>query len=318
MSIFASLFAAIVPSVLYLIFIWKYDKYDPEPIGLYLKNFFWGAIGAVFFAIIGNLIVNSFVKNLVADSIYAEEFDTIVIAPFVEEITKGIFLFSTVAKRKFDNVTDGIVYGGAIGLGFGMTENFFYFIANSDSFANWFAVVLIRTFFTAVMHCVSTAVFGAFLGAAKFKGFRYKLILPPIGLAIAIFIHSAWNFSVSFTSTTLIGFLFLIGTIILFLSAFSLSIYGEKKMILRELREEVNNGLFDEKYLQIISSDQRKEKGWIDESIREKFSRDSISLAFRKMQTRNSIGVNRNFYESEAALLRDNIKSYFADPEKPI
>ncbi len=315
MPIFASLLAAIIPSVLYLVFIYKYDKYDPEPIGLYLKNFFWGAIGAVFFAIIGNLFLNALLKDFFTDTITAEHFDTIVIAPFIEEITKGIFLFSTVAKRKFDNVTDGIVYGGAIGLGFGMTENFFYFIANSDSPGNWLMIVSIRTGFTAVMHCVSTAVFGAFLGAAKFKGIFFKITLPPIGLSIAIFIHAAWNFSVSFTSTTLIGFLFLIGTIILFLAAFSLSIYGEKRMILRELREEVNNGLFDEKFLSIITSDERKEKGWIDESIREQFYRDAISLAFRKMQTKNSIGVNRNFYESEAIFLREKIQNYFTPKE---
>ena len=92
-----------------------------------------------------------------------------VVAPFVEEITKGAFLLFTIRSNKFDNITDGIVYGGAIGLGFGMTENFLYFILYGNTLVNWITIVIIRTLFSAVMHCVATATFGAFLAYSKYK-----------------------------------------------------------------------------------------------------------------------------------------------------
>jgi len=53
----------------------------------------------------------------------------VLVAPLVEETTKGIYLFKTAKGFEIDNITDGLVYGGAIGLGFGMTENFFYFLS---------------------------------------------------------------------------------------------------------------------------------------------------------------------------------------------
>ena len=78
-------------------------------------------------------------------------------------------------------------------------------------------IVVIRTLFSAVMHCVATASFGAFLGYAKFKRTGYKFALGTVGLLVAMFIHFAWNFSVSFESTALLGFLFLGFTVIILL-----------------------------------------------------------------------------------------------------
>ena len=49
------------------------------------------------------------------------------IAPLIEEPAKALCLLALYRSREFDNATDGFVYGAAAGLGFGMTENFFYF-----------------------------------------------------------------------------------------------------------------------------------------------------------------------------------------------
>ena len=129
MLIIFSVFAAIIPMSIYLVLIWKFDRYDREPFKLVLINYFWGAFGAIVLAVIGSFILTAIASFFIKDDIQLSRFGAIVVAPIIEEITKGLFLLITLSSKKFDNITDGIVYGGAIGLGFGMTENFLYFVS---------------------------------------------------------------------------------------------------------------------------------------------------------------------------------------------
>ncbi len=313
MHIIASLLAAILPMLFYLIIIWRFDRYDREPFGLLLQNYFWGAIGAIIFALLGSSILETFISIFVSDPTTLNHITTIFVAPFVEETTKGIFLLITVLNKKFDNITDGIVYGGAIGLGFGMTENFLYFLAFGHTAAELISIVIIRTLFSAVMHCVATATFGAFVGYAKFKSLAYKFILPFVGLLIAIFIHFAWNFSVSFESTALLGFIFMAFTVIVFIAAFSLAILSEKKIIYRELLEEAQSGVLPPEHINILNSNKRNRFGWVDESIRKLYIRAATTLAFRKMQYKNTSGSKRNSYEKEIQHYRIYIQTLLAN-----
>lgn len=308
MLIIASALAAIIPMSIYLFLIWRFDKYDREPFKLVLANYLWGALGAIIFAIIGSLILSSFVSVFIRDEFYLNHFGTIIIAPVVEEITKGFFLLITVANRKFDNITDGIVYGGAIGLGFGMTENFLYFVTFATSLQDWISIVIVRTLFSAVMHCVSTATFGAFLGYAKFKGFPARIVFPLTGIILAMVIHSAWNLTVSFQATTIWGFVFLFITILIFILVFALSIRNEKKILYHELSDEAVNGTIPQAHISILSSSSRDKKGWINESIRNVYIKAATTLAFRKLQSRNSYGVSKLFYENDVNNYRKFIK----------
>ncbi len=307
MLIFASALAAIIPMVSYLFLIWFFDRYDREPFSLVLKNYLWGAIGAIILAIIGSLSISTFVSIFLTNQAALSKIDTILIAPFVEEITKGIFLLLTIRNIRFDNMTDGMVYGGAIGLGFGMTENFLYFISFGNNLHNWITIVIIRTLFSAVMHCVSTATFGAFLGYAKLKKGSAKIYFPLLGILIAMFIHFEWNLSISFQSTAYWGFLFMIFTIAIFITIYSLSIHSERKIIYNELLEESENGLLPIDHVNIISSPKRKKLGWVDESIRKLYIRASITLAFRKVEFKNSSGASKIFYQKDIEYYRNFI-----------
>lgn len=307
MLIFASALAAIIPMSFYLFLIWSFDKYDREPIKLVLANYLWGALGAIIFAVIGSFILSTFASFFIDDEIHLGQLGAIVIAPIVEEITKGFFLLITIANRKFDNITDGMVYGGAIGLGFGMTENFLYFIAYGTTVPDWITIVIVRTLFSAVMHCVATATFGAFLGYAKFKGKSARIILPLTGILLAMLIHSAWNLSVSFQFTAPLGFLFMLITIFIFMLVFTLSIRNEKKIILTELMEEASLGFIPLDHLNILSSSSRDKKGWIDEKIRKIYIKSATTLAFRKLQSRNSHGISKFYYENDVTNYRNFI-----------
>jgi len=304
MPVFASALAAFVPIMFYLFFMWKFDRFDREPVGLYLKHFLWGAVGAIILSLIGSYILSFFLSFSIHDHEIRRRAETIFVAPFIEEITKGMFLLFTISNRKFDNITDGIVYGGAIGLGFGMTENFTYFLIYGKTFENWLMLVFVRTLFTAVMHCVSTAAFGALLGYAKFKPLIFKIVLPPIGLALAMFIHFAWNFSVSFSHTSTLGFLFLAGSILLFIVSFKLAVNSDAKIIFRELYDEAEHDILPYEHVTILSSRHRDQKGWVDERIRKAYIKTATELAFRKMQLRNSSLKNKLSYEEEVTFHR--------------
>lgn len=298
--ILESFAAAVIPMLAYLLLLWKMDKYEPEPLTFVLKHFLWGAIGAVFFAVVGSQILSTNLNFITTSTPFLE---AVLIAPLVEEITKGSFLFRTLRSKRFDNLTDGLVYGGAIGLGFGMTENFLYFITYGDTYSQWIFLVIIRSSFSAVMHCISTATVGAFLGFAKFSIKKNKYFFYPLGFFIAIFIHFAWNFSVSFQETYGYGLLFMTIIIYSFFRIFKYSVKYEEKIILEELLTED----FPEDHVRIISSRLREVKGWIDESIRKKYIAASTKLAFRKVQERNAENESKLFLQNEINSCRNEI-----------
>jgi RsiW-degrading membrane proteinase PrsW (M82 family) len=309
MMFFASLIAAVLPMFIYLLLIWYFDLYDREPFKLVLQNYFWGAFGAVIFAVFGGLLLSQFLDGFTKNTTELEYLSSIAVAPIVEEITKGIFLILTFRRTKFDNITDGIVYGGAIGLGFGMTENFLYFITYAENISGWIYLVIIRTFFSAVMHCIATGIFGAFIGYAKFKRLSTKIHLIISGLLLAILIHFIWNYSVLTKYYAPLGFVFMGVSIILFCAIFISSVMGERKIIYNELKEESVLGIIPLHHAGILSSLKRNNKGWIDESIRKTYITKATALAFRKYQIRNISGKRKLSYEDEVSEYRNSISS---------
>lgn len=309
MFFFSSFIAAVVPAAFYVLFIWIMDKYDREPLRLVLLNFFWGSAGSVIFAMTGSLILEKGITAFIHDIKNPELIGPLVVAPVVEESTKGIFLLFTIARKEFDNITDGLVYGSAIGLGFGMTENFLYFISYGTDLATWVVLVITRSLFSAVMHGISTGTFGAFMAMAKFGKKGERIFYPAAGLILAMLIHFTWNFNVKESLTIFSGFIFIIFLAIVFLAVFRFSLWKEKEIIAAELQEEADNNLFPGVHIgQLVSAGFRK-KGWIDERIRREYSKSLVTLAFRKMQFRNSYGKNEMFYRNEIDTCRNKIKT---------
>ena len=307
MLIIFSVLAAIIPMLVYLFLIWRFDKYDREPVTLVLINYFWGAFGAILLTLIFGSLVHLLISSFEIQRTTVDFFGSVISAPVIEEITKGFFLLIMIKNRNFDNITDGVVYGGAIGLGFGMTENLMYFIANSSSAGTWLFIVMVRTLFSAVMHCVATGTLGVFLAYAKYKKMNQKIIFGLLGLIIAMLIHAAWNTFVSLESTAWIGVVFMISAIFVFILVFILSVISEKKIIYSELLEETQNGLIPLEHLHVINSSQRNKPGWVDEGIRKLYIASAITLAFKKIQQKNSSGVNKNYLETEIDKLRNSI-----------
>ncbi len=312
----ASLVAAVVPMFFYLMLIWWLDRNDREPFWLVLINFFWGATGAIVLGIIGSIIfqipLNEFIRavNIDDPDKVANLSGAVVTAPLVEEFTKGMFLIIMSYSRKFDGAVDGIVYGGAIGLGFGMTENFMYFLNYGTTPSSWIMIVLIRTLFSAVMHCMSQATFGGFIGYAKFKPLFYKLFLIPTGFGLAVFLHFMWNFTVSFEETTIAGFLFLILYLFILFAIFQIALYMESKNIRRELDEESSAGVIPAEHMYYLPFVSRRFKsGWCPVGVDQKdYVKTATTLAIRKNQLKHLSGYKKGLYEREVAELRYKIQ----------
>lgn len=308
MLLILSLISAVVPMLFYLLLLWWFDRYDREPFRLVLLNFFWGAFGAVILSLIAGSILSIGFQLFLSDESSIQLAEAIIIAPFVEEITKGLFLLITIFNKKFDNLTDGLVYGGAIGLGFGMTENFLYFISFTDTIESLIFLIVIRSLFSAVMHCLSTGTLGAFLALARFSHSKLKFIYPFIGLSVAMLMHFIWNLTVSFEFTAISGLIFIAGAVLFFIGVYSTSLRNEKKIIIKELTDEINQNYVPAWSVNLFEKDHRI----ADENILRNyklFRKNLTTLAFRKSQLKTCSVHNRSFYEQEIENHRIFIKT---------
>jgi len=297
--------------VSYLAVIWRLDRYDREPIWLVSLNFIWGAFGATILGfVVGNLFERNFI-DVIFNTQNKSTLSSLLTAPFIEELAKGVFLiFITAPHKDFDNMTDGIVYGAAIGLGFGMTENFLYFL-KIGTIKEWIIIVSMRSILSAVMHACSTAAFGAFIGYSKFQLGKNKNLLILAGLLTAMIIHFIWNFSVTVDSNKFIfigiGFIFIAVVIMVVLFQWSLSV--ESKLITKELMDESNRGLIPAEHINYLPyTHLRNSTDWFpDNSKRLRYIKIATTLTFRKQQYRKCSPSQKAFYEKEIEEFREEI-----------
>jgi protease PrsW len=195
---------SLIMSVVFLLLIRLLDPYEREPLSLLALMAAWGATGAVALSLVGNRIVLMLLPPTVEES-----FGSAVAAPLVEEVAKGLalvvaFSLSWWAARRFgmvdlEGVTDGMVYGTAVGLGFAFTEDLLYLFntANQQGLGAGLSEYASRVDFFGVGqlgHAVYTAAFGAGLGLATWSwSWRGRLGFPLLGLVAAMLMHAVHN-----------------------------------------------------------------------------------------------------------------------------
>jgi RsiW-degrading membrane proteinase PrsW (M82 family) len=158
-------------------YIYRKDRYEPEPKYLVAKIFLLGAL-SVFPAV---LLEMPFPSGL---------FTYAVVAPVVEEGLKFCVVFFFVYKSvEFDEPMDGIVYAAAAGLGFATVENIFYVIEGG------LPVAIVRGFFSVPGHVIFSCIWGFALGIAKFRPEAERGRIIFLGLAGAMILHGLFNFS---------------------------------------------------------------------------------------------------------------------------
>lgn len=255
MALIVSIFFGFVPMFLYSAFVYWVDRYEKEPKALLGAAFFWGAAIAAGGAFIINTVLGMGIYIFTNSEAAADFGTTSIVAPFVEEILKGLAvgIVFLIFRKEFDSVLDGIIYGGIVGLGFAATENTLYIYRNGYLEGGWgglFLLVFIRVFVVGWMHAFFTAFTGIGFAASRLsRNALIKIIAPLIGLGVAITVHAFHN-----TFGGLIGGLggLAIGSLLdwfgwaLMFGFIIWLITYERNIIKQQLIEEVNSGLISQ------------------------------------------------------------------------
>jgi RsiW-degrading membrane proteinase PrsW (M82 family) len=302
----AGLIAASLPVPVYVTLVLWLDRYEPEPPWMLAAAFLWGALVAVFFAIIINSLGVAIVAA-VAGGETGETYGMIVSAPVVEETAKALVLVALFFWRRdeFDGVTDGVIYAAMVGLGFAMTENVKYYgVAVAEN--NALGVFIVRGIFSPFAHPLFTGMTGVGLGLAAQATKRWvKFVAPLVGFAAAVLLHAGWNASARLTAAyedgafvLLTYFLVMMPTFFGMLLVIFLSLRREGRVLREHLRGDVLRGLITETEYHCLCSVTGRagatyralaRGGYSHWRARTRFNRAASELAFHRARVARGI-----------------------------
>lgn len=246
-------FVAFTPAVLYILPLVWLDRYDPEPIWLLALSFAWGALVAVIFSATANDIMGS---------LFGKEVATVISAPIFEEGSKGfgLLLLLIFFRREFDDILDGIIYGGVIALGFATVENVLYYGRGINEGGEKALIVLfvLRGIMSPFAHVTFTAMTGIGCGIAREShNFAVRFLMPIVGYCCAVALHAIWNGMATFGKLEgfFVGYLILEIPFFLIFVGFAIFIMRRQSKILKDtLAIDVARGLITQDQLDIVTS----------------------------------------------------------------
>ncbi len=244
---------ASLPVPIYIMLLLWVDRYEAEPLWMLATSFLWGALVAVFIAIILNTINGEIVKAATQSAQIGENFGAVVSAPIVEESAKAfiILVLFLWKKDEFDGIVDGIVYAGMVGLGFAMTENILYYgrAASGGAGALTFIIIL-RGMIAPFSHPLFTSMTGIGLGWSRQSNNGFiKVVAPVLGFMLAIFLHATWNGTATYGGAAgffaayflVMGPAFIVTLMVIFFS-----LRREGRIVRQFLYADYQRGFFDE------------------------------------------------------------------------
>lgn len=175
------------PSLIWLYWLWSRDKFRREPLGLVALLMLAGGILSVGL-VLG--IVPIYTARLPAWATLPglNEFFS---AGLPEEIAKLLPVMLFAWRRKvWDEPFDGIVYAGAVALGFHLVETGMYMLSAQDTWGSVFQG-LVRG--SKPGHLLYGIVMGYFLSKARFAPLRQKPKYFVLALAVPVLLHTAWD-----------------------------------------------------------------------------------------------------------------------------
>jgi RsiW-degrading membrane proteinase PrsW (M82 family) len=183
------LILAVVPAAVWLGFFYRRDRLEPEPRTMVLGAFVLGLLVATAIAIpivdqvfdVGSWLFASPLVHLAGG---------ILVVGIVQEGLVYLTLrLSVYPSREFDERTDGIIYGTAVGLGFATALNVAFVV---DSGGVDLGTGAIRIVLTSLAHGSFGGVIGYFLGRQKFE--PRPIWWMPAGVALAATLNGVFFF----------------------------------------------------------------------------------------------------------------------------
>lgn len=311
---------ALVPLTIVLLGVRWIDRWEPEPFGILLFAFFWGAGVSIVLA----LTVDTGVQIALAAqgsskgaNQAVQTVQAVVQAPIVEETAKGlgVLLIFLVARRFFDGPVDGIVYAATIAGGFAFSENIQYFgvqLAQEGGFDGSVGqIFFIRGLLSPFAHVMFTSMTGLLIGIAARQSRRVVGVgLFFVGLIPAILLHALWNGALSVVYD-FYGYYVLVQVPLFAIAVVGVALLRRREVKLTQMRlgEYAAAGWFNAAEIQSLATPngRRRSLAWAKSNGQGKLMRRYIRDVTRLAFTRNRIVTQRssraNAQADEAALL---------------
>ncbi|HXT61701.1 MAG TPA: PrsW family intramembrane metalloprotease [Pyrinomonadaceae bacterium] len=297
---------AILPVPIYVMLLLWIDRYESEPLWMLATTFFWGALIAVFIALLLNTSVEIITTIATRSDELAANVGAVISAPIVEESAKAsiLFIFFFWKKDEFDGIVDGIVYAGMVGLGFAMTENILYYGRAMQKGPDALTVVFIlRGMAAPFSHPLFTSMTGIGLGwSRQTRNSFIKFAMPIFGFGLAILMHATWNGSAAFGQGLgfFVAYFMIMGpAFIIILMVIHFSLRREGRIVQEFLYPDYQTGFFDrheyEKLCTIrgrmgLSWDALWSQGFGGWRLRMRCNQMASELAFHRSRVARGIG----------------------------
>lgn len=166
------IFAAILPAILLVVYIYLRDRHQREPLSQILRGVFYGVISAgiayvleSMLQLFGCLIPQPFTFLQAA-------WNAFIGAAIPEEMSKLLMLWLLLRNnRYFDERFDGIVYAVCVGMGFAGTENILYLVSNIN---DWQEMAIGRAMFAVPGHFLFAVTMGYFYSKIYFGDISWR------------------------------------------------------------------------------------------------------------------------------------------------
>jgi RsiW-degrading membrane proteinase PrsW (M82 family) len=315
-------FLALVPLGIVLLGVHWIDRWEPEPRGILVFAFLWGAAASVAVALIVGAQLDGVLAAIGGDATTRDFLASVVEAPIVEEGAKGLglLLIFWFARKHFDGPIDGLVYAAWVAGGFAFTENILYFgvqlLTAGTVDGGLVEIFIARGIMSPFAHVMFTACTGIALGFAARRTTAFGALgVFLVGLVPAVLLHAFWNGSLYFVSDfygwyAVVQFpLFVLGVlIVLFLRR------QEASLTHARLSEYAAVGWFNRDEINALATGagRRRAQAWASRygvaRVMRTYTRDATRLAFTRQRIvtgRASIGAQAD----EAALLTSIVAS---------
>ena len=243
---------ATLPVPIYIMLLLWIDRYESEPLWMLATAFFWGALFAVFIAMIFNTGIEIVAAAATHSADIGQSIGAVIAAPIVEETSKAliILIFFFWKKDEFDGIVDGIVYAGMVGLGFAMTENILYYGRAVQHGAGVLTFVFIlRGMAAPFSHPLFTSMTGIGLGWSRQSDNVFvKIVVPVLGFMLAVLMHATWNGSAVFGGGLgfILAYFIIMGpAFIITLMVIFFSLRREGRIVRQFLYPDYQKGFFD-------------------------------------------------------------------------
>ena len=301
-SLLTAILWSVIPAIILLAGIYYLDRIEKEPVKLIAIALGAGAIVAPLLTVAVEKIFD--VPNTLAKSqavivpAFASAGEAIIVSIVLGVVMLGVFF---IVRYEIDDLLDGLVYGGIVGVGFGLAANFWTVWTTPDVLGGLSNHSLFSTVIASFNWVFYGGVIGLFLASARRGSIGRVIAMAVAGIALMAGFYLIHEFLPSWvaadddnlTSSGLASFLNDLPNIfgLIALAAIAVWTTGREKLIVaRELQDEVASGVVTADEYKAITNPGRRfgalasamGKGMATWKLHRRLYALEVELAFRK------------------------------------